>query len=402
MTEKELQQKIKEVITSGRRTYINVDDCLALDVLTSGKKIWRFRYYVPGYNSQKTMKLGEYPLVSLKQARSERDYAKSQLFNGTDPARKLSEAPTLEVLFEEFLKKKIIPKYKKKCVDNYRSRMRTLLRGLGSRKVDDIESSEFLAEIEKEEEKNNNDKALRMRQISSAMYRYAISKGYCKYDPTYALRGALCSKGRVKHLARITDPEKVGQLMRDIRDKGKSPIMRALLTLHAYTFLRPLNIREAEWSEFDYISKDPMWHIPGKKMKMGFEHFVPLARQVVELLKNLHIQTGHGRYLFPAATAWDGSRHISDNAENKALREKGYDNETMVGHGFRGMGSTLLHENNWETLIVEAQLAHCDNNESRASYNDATYMRRRRVMMQWYADYLDSLRDGTEPPEIPR
>ena len=395
LTEKELQKEIRAV-EIGKRKEIKVDDNLVLDVLCSGKAVWRFRFRENGADKKK--KLGEYPLMSVKEARIKRDESRVRLASGESPMDDRKNAVSLSEAFDRWKKKKIIGVFTDKYIYNTELRMKPLIKDLGQKPIAKVTSADILSVIEKVEAKGHYDHAHRLRQLTSQVYCFAIAAGWATVDPTYALRGALHSKN-TRHMPRITDPEKVGQLMRDIRDKGQSPVMRALLTLHAYTFLRPKEIREAEWKEFDLDEK--IWTIPPEKMKMGRTHIVPLARQSVELLKTLNLQTGHGRYLFPAATAWDGSRHMSDNAENKALRDRGYSRDEMVGHGFRGMASTLLHNNGFNSQVIEVQLSHVDSNTVRESYNDADYIEQRRAMMQWYADYLDALRDNETKPSMP-
>ena len=387
ITEKKLQQEIRNV-PEGTRKEILVDDNLVLDVLKSGKCVWRFRFSENG--TGKKLKLGDYPLMSMKEARLKRDEARLKLASGESPMSERKKGLTLAEAFEIWMQKKIEPASTPKYIYNTRLRMKPLLKKYGGKPVDKVTSADILDVIDNIETAEKYDLAHRVRQLTSQLYRFCIASGWAASDPAYALTGALHTR-TVKHLPRITDPEKVGQLMRDIRDKGKSPLMRALLQLHAYTFVRPQNIREAEWSEFDM--ERMLWTIPAAKMKMRRLHIVPLAHQVIALLEELRIMTGHGRYLFPAATSWSGDRHISDGAENKALRERGYFNGEMVGHGFRGMASTLLHSNGFNSRVIEVQLAHVDSDSVRDAYNDADYMEQRRAMMQWYADYLDSLRD---------
>lgn len=395
ITEKKLQQEIRNV-PDGARREILVDDNLVLDVLKSGKCVWRFRYTENG--AGKKLKLGDYPLMSMKEARLKRDEARLKLASGESPMSERKKGLTLSEAFESWMQKKIEPSSTPKYIYNTRLRMKPLLKKYGGKPVARVTSADILEVVEDIERDEKYDHAHRVRQLTSQLYRFCIASGLAASDPAYALTGALHAR-TVKHLPRITDPDRVGQLMRDIRDKGRSPLMRALLQLHAYTFVRPQNIREAEWSEFDVVRA--LWTIPAAKMKMRRLHIVPLSRQVIALLEDLRVMTGHGRYLFPAATSWSGDRHISDGAENKALRERGYSKDVMVGHGFRGMASTLLHSNGFNSRVIEVQLAHVDSDSVRDAYNDADYMEQRRAMMQWYADYLDSLRDGTPTPSKP-
>ncbi|MDO5116861.1 MAG: tyrosine-type recombinase/integrase [Synergistaceae bacterium] len=389
ITDKELRKEISRILASGKRGEIPIENGLILDVMTSGRTFWRFRFRENGQSHRKS--IGGYPLVSLKDARAKRDELRLLILRGESISKPKKKVLTLQEVFDEWMQNQVEPQFTEKYIYNTRVRIQPLLKECGKMQIDEVKSSDILAVIRKVEAKGHYETAHRLRQIAGQVFRYAIATDNAQVDPTYALRGALHSRS-TKHYPRITDPQKVGQLMRDIRDKGQSPVMRALLMLHAYTFVRPKEIREAEWAEFDLDRA--VWCIPAEKMKMRRLHVVPLARQVVELLRVLFMSTGHGRFLFPAQTSMDGSRHISDNAENKALRDRGYLREEMVGHGFRGMASTLLHNNGFSSQVIEIQLSHIDSNSVRESYNDADYMEKRVEMMQWYADYLDALRDG--------
>ena len=393
ITEKELQKKIRE--TEGRAVIADSDG-LALDVMNSGRKVWRVRFTADGKRYMKT--LGEYPLLSLKEARLKRDEIKVSISSGENPVRPKPNRLTLKEVFEEFMRERQEGTYTQKYCYNTRQRMKEVIKLYGENYIDSITSADILSILTNTQKAGHIDKAFRIRQVCGQVFRYGISQLYLDNDPTYALRCAVKSR-EVTHMARPEKEDRIGELMEAIRDKGSSPTMRAMLSLHAYTFVRPKEIREAEWTEFDI--KNALWKIPSEKMKMRREHIVPLAEQALDILARLNVITGHGRYLFPAATAWAGDRHISDNAENKALRERNFTREEIVGHGFRGIASTILHEAGWDSLIIEIQLSHVDENSTRLAYNGAKYMQQRRRMMQWYADYLDSLRDKKDKPEMP-
>ncbi len=393
LTDLALRAKIKEITATGKRKEVPIENGLILEIQTSGKGTWRFRFRKDGRTLKHT--IGAYPLLSLKDARARTELLRRDLADGKLDAKK--SAPALNDVFEEWLANQIIPRCTEKYVYNTRIRIAPLLASCGKMPVDKIRSSDILAVIRKVEKEEHYDTAHRLRQVAGQVFRYAMALDAVQSDPTYALKGALHAKG-TKHYPRITEPARVGQLMRDIRDKGSSPVMRIFLQLHAYTFVRPGELRLAEWSEIDFDGR--VWRIPAEKMKMRRPHIVPLSRQAVKLLTELKVLTGHGRYLFPSQNAMDGSRPISDNTENKALRDRGYLRTEMVGHGFRGMASTLLHEAGWPSQAIEVQLAHVDSNTVRESYNDADYMKVRAKMVQWYADYLDALRDGGKVPAI--
>ena len=387
ITEKELKKEVARISELGTRKQIPIENGLVLDVLGQGRGTWRFRFREHGKSHK--VSIGAYPLISLKYARAKRDELRLRLLNGESLVRPQRTTPSLEQMFEEWVSTRIEPLYTPKYLSNVRIRMRPLLAKYGGIPVDEVRSVDILEVIREVEKAGHYDAAHRLKQAAGQMFRYAMASGIVEADPTYALAGAMHPKN-TKHYPRITEPDRVGQLMRDIRDKGSSPVMRIFLQMHAYTFVRPKEIREAEWTEFDFDKN--FWRIPAEKMKMRRLHIVPLARQVLELLTKLKVMTGHGRYLFPAWGAMDGSRHISENTENKALRDRGYLSTEMVGHGFRGMASTLLHNSGlWPSQVIEIQLSHLDSNSVRESYNDADYMERRIEMMQWYADYLDEL-----------
>lgn len=397
ITEKTLTKEIKLAIESGKRTTIKDDNGLFLEVFPeTGRKSWRVRYYLHGREQKK--KVGEYPFMSLKEARAARDEIRAKVLRGISPDAPEIEKIKLRDVCAEWIDKRLSRETTQLHVYKTGLRMKRILARYGDYPIGAVTSSDLVAVLHEIQDEGHIETAHTVRQLCGQMFRYAIAAGYIKYDPTYALRGAL-TKVLVKNLARITEPERVGQLMRDIRDKIESPTMRILLQIHAYTFVRPGEIRRAEWSEFDFERKE--WRIPAEKMKMRRLHIVPLARQVIALLGELKIITGHGRYCFPGARSWDGSRCITDGAENKALREHGYGYDVMVAHGFRGMASTLLNGSMlFRPDVIEVQLSHIDANAVRLAYNDADYMEQRRVMMQWYADYLDSLRDGTPMPDV--
>lgn len=186
----------------------------------------------------------------------------------------------------------------------------------------------------------------------------------------------------------IVTPSEVGGLLRALEGYTGSEVVKAALRLAPLVFVRPGELRQAEWAEFDFDGK--VWIIPAEKMKMRREHRVPLARQVVAILEGLFPVTGHGRYLFPSMRS--ATRPMSNNTINAALRRIGYEQGEMCGHGFRAMASTLLNERGWAPDVIEAQLAHVDGNSVRRVYNRALYLKERRRMMQDWADYLDSLR----------
>jgi integrase len=228
----------------------------------------------------------------------------------------------------------------------------------------------------------------RVKQIISQIFRFGIMAGYCDNDPTYALRGFIDAP-KPGHFASLTRPSDAALLLRAI-DAYPHVIVREAMRFSALVFLRPGEVRHAEWIE---IEENDL-RIPKEKMKMDRPHIVPLSRQAIELLDRLRPLTGHGIYVFPSARAPGGSRPLSENAVLVALRSMGYTKDQMTPHGFRHMASTLLNENGFNRDWIERQLAHAESDGVRAAYNYAEYLPERRKMMQWWADYLDELKTG--------
>ena len=227
-------------------------------------------------------------------------------------------------------------------------------------------------------------------QNCSQVFRYAIATGRAERDIAADLRGAL-KPVKETNLASIKEPKGIGALLRNIDAYTGNVIVRAALRMAPYVFVRPGELRRAEWSEF---SLDAEWRIPAERMKMRQLHIVPLSRQVLTVLDDLRQYTGRGRYLFPSMRA--NSAPISDMTLLAGLPRLGYGKEEMTVHGFRSMASTLLNEQGYNRDWIERQLAHGERNSIRAAYNYAEYLPERRRMMQEWADYLDELRESKD------
>jgi integrase len=247
----------------------------------------------------------------------------------------------------------------------------------------------MLAVLRRIEARGAHETAHRTKQRAGQVFRYAIATGRAKHDPTADLKGAL-SPVSVKSRAAITDPAKVGELLRAIDGYTGGLVARCALKLAPLVFVRPGELRQAEWPEFDLDKAE--WRIPAGKMKMREEHIVPLSPQAVAILRELHPLTSRGRFVFPGERS--PTRPMSENTVNAALRRMGFDKDTMTGHGFRALASTRLNELGWAPDVIERQLAHAERNKVRAAYNRAQYLTERRKMMQAWADYLDGLRAG--------
>ncbi len=353
-------------------------------------RYWRLKYRVRG--KEKVLAIGTYPEIGLREAREARDDAKKLLVRGTDPsekkrASKIVQADTFRLVAEEWLGLQA-----RKLADVTLEKGRWMLETfiyprLGDKLINEIKAPELLAALRVIEAKGRHETATRTKQRVGQVMRYAIATGRAERDITADLRGALAPVP-TKNRATITDPARVGELLRALDDYQGEPATAAALKLAPLTFVRPGELRGAEWREFDL--KGAEWRIPGDRMKMGDAHIVPLSSQAVGILTALCALTGNGKLLFPSLRSRD--RPMSENTLNAALRRLGYTTEQMTVHGFRAMASTLLNEQGWHPDLIELQLARAERNKVRAAYNRATRLPERRKMMQAWADYLDGLR----------
>jgi integrase len=266
---------------------------------------------------------------------------------------------------------------------------------IGSKPVATIKAADVLAVLRRIESRRKIESTHRARSLVGRVLRYAVATGRAERDVTGDLRGAI-KPLETKNRAAITEPKRIGELLRAIDGYSGQPATHAALKLAPLTFVRPGELRAAEWSEFDLDAA--VWRIPGSRMKMGEQHIVPLSRQAVAIVRELEA-IAEGKYLFPSLpfpSLRTPARCISDNTVNAALRRLGYSKEEMTGHGFRSMASTCLNEQGWHPDLIELQLAHAERNKVRAAYNRAERLAERKKMMQAWADYLDGLRAGRE------
>ena len=392
-----LTEKVIRGLQPRSTRYLVCDfDCLYIEVLPSGVKSWVYRRQ--DRKGGKTVKkvLGRYPEMSLYNARLGRDEARDAL-NKVQMDRGLSKTqPTFMELAEEWLDKKCRPSTTEKNSIRQKSRLdRLVYPVLGGTRVPDVSAPAVLSPLRKIENDGFSDLPHDVMQMIGQILRYGIATGRGDRDVTADLRGAL-TPSREQHRASITKPEEVGALMRAIDALPRSLVKDSLL-FNAYVFARPGEVRKAEWSEFNLEKKE--WHIPAEKMKMRRPHIVPLSTQALKIISSLWPLTRAGRYVFPSARTPD--RPMSDMALMAVLRRLGYAKGEMTVHGLRSMASTNLNEHGWPVDAIERQLAHVEGNRIRAAYNYAQFMDIRRPMMQWYADYLDALRDGQPLPEKP-
>lgn len=367
---------------------------LYLEVSPTGSKLWRFKYRIA--KREKRLAFGVYPEVSLKDARVKRDEARKLLASGVDPsvqrkAAELQSASGFEAVAREWFAK-FSPGWSEDHAERIIRRFeRDIFPWMGARPIGEITAPELLTALRRVENRGVVETAHRVMQNCSQVFRYAVATGRAERDPTFDLRGAL-PPVRANHFASITEPKAIGELLRAIGGYKGSFITQCALRLAPLVFVRPGELRRAEWAEFDLDAAE--WRIPASKMKMRVIHIVPLSSQAVSILRELHPLTSTGKYVFPGTRTKD--RPMSENTVLAALRRMGYGTNDMTGHGFRSMASTILNEQGWNRDAIERQLAHAERDNVRAAYNYAEHMPERRKMMQQWADYLDKLRAGAE------
>lgn len=369
---------------------------LFLLIHPNGSKYWRMKYRYGG--KEKLLALGVYPDIGLRDARDRRDEARKLLANGVDPGivkkqAKQSVRESIENSFEAIAKEWFAKHssgwsrgHSEKTIQRLE---RDIFPWIGGRPIIEITAPELLAVLRRIESRGALETAHRALGNCGKVFRYAIATQRAERDPASDLRGAL-PPVKSDHHPSITEPKAIGELLRAIHGYQGSFVTKCALQLAPLLFVRPGELRRAEWNEFDIDKCE--WRIPASKMKMGVVHIVPLAKQSISILKELHALTGHSRYVFPSVRTSD--RPMSDNTVLSALRRLGYEKSEMTGHGFRSMASTVLNEQGWNHDAIERQLAHQERNAVRAAYNYAEYLPERRKMMQHWADYLDSLQNG--------
>ena len=386
------ETKVKNAKPRDKEYMIGDGQGLWLLVKPDGKKYWRLRYWVG--DKERKISLGVYPIVGLKDARAKRDELFKMREKGNDPAETLNAKKneanlSFEFIAREWIDKQINGVTTKKYTRGVTKRLCDyVFPTLGYKNIKEITAPQVLAVLQKIEEQEKNYTAHQVSQYCSRVFRYAIATGRAERDPVADLKGALKPHRKI-HLAAIIDVEKIKQLLLAMKSFTGTKVVKAALWFSAYTFCRPGEIRQAEWSEINFDACE--WRIPAEKMKTRKMHIVPLAPQVVQLLKDLYKTTGRGRYVFPNLQSNRGTQPMSANAVLYALRRMGFSNEEMTAHGFRGMASTRLNEMGWPPDVIERQLAHVEGNSVRAAYNHAEYLNERRKMMAAWADYLDEL-----------
>ena len=388
-------------VTSARpreREYKLTDGAgLYLLVKPNGRKLWRLNYAYLG--KQRTLSFGAWPDVGLADARERRDEARKLIAAGLDPSHEaklaearamLSEENSFKLVAEEWVAKQEREGMAEITLSKIRWLLAKAYPKIGNRPVAKITAQEVLAVLRSIEATGRYESARRMRSVLSRVFRYAIATTRAEIDPARDLRGAL-TVPKAKHLAAITTPKGAGELMRAIEGYTGHAITLFGLRLSAHLFVRPGELRQAEWSEFDFDRS--VWNIPEQKMKMRRPHRVPLSTQVTALFEQLWELTGTGRYCFPSFRS--PRRPMSENTVNAALRALGFGQEEMTAHGFRAMAATLLNETGkFNPDAIERQLAHMETNAIRRAYTRGEYWDERVRMMQYWSDQLDEMRDG--------
>ena len=363
---------------------------------------------------EQLLSLGTYPEVSLATARERGDAVRKQVANDVNPsvnrqAQKVAplDAPNRTykaVALDWFARTSKARNWTENHTERVKRRFEAhFFTWLGAKDIGDVTDDDFLACLQRLEDRNILDTAQRAVSDNDSLFRFAKKRKLVKHNIVADVRGPdLLPRRKRKHHAALTDPAKIGPMLRAIDAYHGSFVVRSALLLQPLAFVRPgSELRWAKWSEFqlpdDWLDPNANvdgaeWRIPPERMKMRAYHVVPLSRQAVATLRELYPLTGPEGYVFPQVR--NASRPISENTLNVGLRAIGYPKDQQTAHGFRTTASTLLNEQGWNPDAIERQLAHGERDESRASYNAAQYLDERRKMMQAYADYLDGLKAG--------
>lgn len=370
---------------------------LQLWITSDGAKRWRLAYRFGG--AQKTLALGVYPEVGLKDARDARDAARKVLARGDDPlavkkaaksAKADAGANSFSAVAAELAEKKRRDRKATATLRKFDWFMTFAFPALGARPIHEISAREVLTVLKEVEARGTHETARKLRTAIGDVFRFAIATARADNDPTVALRGALVAP-QVKPRAAIVAPRAFGGLLRAIEDYDGTAETRCALELLALTFVRPGELRAAEWAEFDLDVA--IWEIPAGRMKMRKPHRVPLAPRALVIVNELRKLTCNGRFLFPSVRST--TRCMSENTLNAALRRMGFTNDDMTSHGFRASASSMLNESGlWNPDAIERQLAHIDGDSVRRAYARAEFWDERVRMMTWWADRCDQLRRG--------
>lgn len=391
-----LTSRIVRAARARERRYVLADEHgMSLHVMPRGSKWWRFRYRFQ--HAERMISLGVYPSVNLATARLLHADARGLLARDIDPSadrkeKRMASARTFEFVARQWFKL-LQPRVAKGqlAADTLKDAIRILERqvfpALGTWPISDIRAHELLMVLQQIELKGLRETARRAKQRCSRVFRHAIGLGYIERDITEDLRGLL-EPPHVRHRPGITDPARLGELLRAIDGYTGREVVGLALKLALLFFVRPGELRKARWQQFDLQAAQ--WRIPAECMKARVQHLVPLSRQALELLLKLRTTSGDSEYVFPSLH--DPSRPLHGAALSGALRSLGFDRREVTPHGFRATACTLLNELGWRSEAIERQMAHGTANDVRRHYNYAQHLPERRIMMQAWADYLDELR----------
>ena len=398
MIQKLSATKVKQARPKSKTFKLFDGNGLYLLVHTNGSKYWRYDYQFT--HKRKTLALGIYPSISLADARTAHQNARELLKNGIDPShnkrlekltRNIAASDTFKAIAEEWFIQKQGESSKRNQSRTLAILEKDLFPYIGDIAISQIKPLEILTAIRKIEQRGSTDLPQRARQITGQIFRYAIITNRAQIDPSRDLVGALKATPTVRHNPTITDPEQLSYLLRAIDSYKATIVVNAALKISILLFQRPGEIRHMEWSEINW--QESRWELPGAKMKMGLDHIVPLSKQAVSVLEELHMHTGRGKYVFPSARG--ASRPLSENGVRTALRTMGYSNEQITPHGFRAMARTILDEVlGYRVDWIEHQLAHAVKDPNGRAYNRTAHLEGRRKMMQGWADYLDKVKNG--------
>ena len=371
---------------------------LAILIKANGSKLWRFRYTI---NSNRYLtSFGTYPTVSLAEAREKRAVYQKEITNGINPAEKKRETAEKAKLEQNDTFREIalewMERVKGQITEPYRlKKIRSLeidiFPYIGNRRINTIKPLEFLELIKKIQERGVLETSHRVFNLCSNIWSYAVTIGRAERNITIDINKRFALKQpENNNFPTITNTKKIKGLLDSIDNYDGDFRVMCALQLASLTAQRPFNVRAAEWKEIDF--KNKLWKIPADKMKVKMAHIVPLSNQAIKIIKAIEPLTADGKYLFPSIRTT--ARPISDNTLNAALRRLGYTKDEIVAHGFRAMFSTLAHEEGKRTEIIEKCLAHAENNKVKAAYNHAEYLEERKELMQWWADYLDNIKNS--------
>ncbi len=376
---------------------------LYVEVFPNGSKLWRFKYRIAG--KEKRLALGAYPEIKLSEARKRRDEARSKVDDGQDPAidrkrqkaaAKISANDSFEHIASEYIDKMKREGKAPSTLAKANWFLSHLKPAIGTMPISEVDPQLLLAALKKLEAKGNYESAKKTRSFASRVFRYAVATGRSKSDPATLLSGALITK-KARHYAAILEPAKLGELLRAIDGYTGGPVSKLALQMAPHVFVRPGELRHAEWEQFDLAER--VWRIPAERMKSRRPHAVPLSNQVMGILVELRALTGSKGFVFPAEHT--RQRPMSENTLNAAFRRMGFTKDEVTAHGLRSTASTLLNESGkWHADAIERALAHGHSDATRGAYARGEHWAERVSMAQWWSDYLDQIKAGGEVVQI--